>query len=50
MNFKVLTVALVLGIGLLVVVGPKLARTSSSSVIGNCYSDSKSYSAPTLCE
>ena len=51
MNTKVLTVALVLGIGLLIVLGPKLARgTSGSSAIGNCYSDSESYSTPTLCE
>jgi hypothetical protein len=51
MNFKVLTVALVVGIGLLIVVGPKLARgTSGTPAIANCYSDSESYSTPTLCE
>jgi hypothetical protein len=51
MNTKILTVALVLGIGLLIVVGPKLARgTSGGEALGNCYSDSEAYSTPTLCE
>jgi hypothetical protein len=51
MNTRLLTVALVLGIGLLIVVGPKVARNASgSSALGNCYSDSEAYSTPTLCE
>jgi len=43
-----LTVALVLGIGLLIVIGPTVANSGSAGV-GNCYSAEKS-STPTLCE
>jgi hypothetical protein len=51
MKTKSLAVALMLGIGLLIVIGPKLVPQSQAAAgLGNCYSDSRSYSTPTLCE
>ncbi|MEO8176811.1 MAG: hypothetical protein ABI626_09150 [Sphingomicrobium sp.] len=44
----VLTVALVLGIGLLVMIAPTVANSGSAQV-GNCYS-AQATSTPTLCE
>jgi hypothetical protein len=49
MNTKLMfTVALVVGIGLLVVIGPSVASSGSAGV-GNCYSAQES-STPTLCD
>lgn len=44
----VLTVALVLGIGLLVMIAPTVANSGGAGV-GNCYSAQQT-AAPTLCE
>jgi hypothetical protein len=51
MATKLLTAILVLGIGLMIVIGPYAASDKSgSAAIGNCYSDSETFSTPTLCE
>lgn len=49
MNTKLMvTVALVLGIGLLIVIGPSAANSGSAGV-GNCYA-AQATSTPTLCD
>ncbi len=42
-------IALLLGLSALALAWPN-TRAASSDAMGNCYSDSKDYSTPTLCE
>jgi hypothetical protein len=51
MNAKFVTIALLLGLGLLILVGPKLAHSANGTAgIGNCYDDTEVGSTPTVCE
>ena len=51
MGKKSLAVILVLGVGLAVLVGPKMARSNGGrDGVGNCYSDAEATATPTICE
>jgi hypothetical protein len=51
MNAKSVTIALLLGLGLLILVGPKLAHSANGTAgVGNCYDDTEVRSTPTVCE
>jgi hypothetical protein len=42
--------ALVLSLGLIVLLRPPSRAASADAAMGNCYSDTKDYSTPTMCE
>jgi hypothetical protein len=51
MSVKSLAITLILSIGLLVVLGPKLAHGSNANAeLGNCYADTEATSTPTICQ
>jgi hypothetical protein len=51
MNKKSLAVVLILGIGLAILVGPKMARSNGGrDGVGNCYADAEATATPTICE
>ena len=51
MNKKSVAFVLILGIGVLALVGPKVARSNGGrDGVGNCYADAQASTTPTICE
>ncbi len=51
MSAKALTITLIIGIGLIAVVVPKIVHGSSGDAgLGNCYADSEATATPTICQ
>ena len=51
MSVKLLAVTLIIGIGLVAVVAPRIVRGSNGdSGLGNCYAESEEAATPTICE
>ena len=51
MSAKALTITLIIGIGLIAVVVPRIVHGSNGdSGLGNCYSDSEVTATPTICQ
>jgi hypothetical protein len=51
MNKKSVALILIIGVGLAVLVGPKVARSNGGrDGVGNCYSDAEATATPTICE
>jgi hypothetical protein len=51
MSAKSVAITLIIGIGLIAIVAPKIARGSNGNAgLGNCYADSEATATPTICQ
>jgi len=51
MSVKLLAITLIIGVGLIVVVAPRIMHGSNGDPgLGNCYADSGATATPTICQ
>jgi hypothetical protein len=51
MSVKSLAIVLIIGIGLIAVVAPRIVHGSNGDAgLGNCYADSEAKATPTICQ
>ncbi len=51
MSAKSLAITLIIGIGLIAVVAPRIVRGSNGNAgLGNCYADAEATATPTICQ